>query len=268
MERLTSKDTALRIHIEHSKPIEVGDFVKTLNAISGLFSDYVRKNGEYQDVAQAKLYVEKIENGCIDIHLCEVISASIIPFLENVNIIMDFAGYVKSIVNYYTKGIGDKPSLTVKELKEIHDLFTVTAKDRGSKAMIGAIRKADKINVFNNCTFNSFDGNAAQNQARIETEDGFNENGDEKIYRRKLMKIYQMRSDMSNDTGNKAVIDAISPRRINLCFETDELKMSVLNSENNPIKKVFLVDIVAQTINGKLAAYKVIALHDIMDFDD
>lgn len=113
---MRGKDTAILFHIEHSKPIEIGDFVKTLNAISGLFSDYVRKKCDYQDLTQAKLYVEKIEDGCIDIHLCEVVSASIIPFIENANTLMDFSKYIKDIVTYYTKGIGNKPALTIKEL--------------------------------------------------------------------------------------------------------------------------------------------------------
>jgi len=267
-EKLESKDTALLVHIEHSKPIEVCDFIKTLNAISGLFADYVRRNGECAEMAKAKLYVEKIEHGCIDIHLCEMVSSSIIPFMENANVIMEFAGYIKKIVGFYAKGIGDKPSLSIKELKEVHDLFSVTARDRGGKASIGAIRKADKINVFNNCTFNAYDGNAAQNQARVEADERDGDCGNERVYKRQLMKIYQMRSDLASDTGNKAIVDAISAKRINLCFESEKLKMTILNSDNNPIKKIFLVDVVVQTVNGNIAAYKVTALHDIMDYEE
>jgi len=268
MEELKSKDTALLVHIEHTKPIEVSDFVKTLNAISGLFADYVSKNGECTEIARSKLYVEKIEQGCIDIHLCEVASAALIPFMESANVIFEFAGYIKDIVNYYTRGIGYKPELTQKELGEVHDLFSVAVKDRGAVATIGAIKKADKVNIFNDCTFNSYDGNAAQNQARTGKEERDGEEGNERVCKRQLMKIYQMRSDLSNDAGNKAIIDAISSKRINLCFETDELKMTILNSDNNPIKKIFLVDVVVQTINGKIAAYKVTSLHDIMDYEE
>ena len=81
------------------------------------------------------------------------------------------------------------------------------------------------------------------------------------------MKIYQVRGDMTSNTGNKAVIDAISNKKLNVVFETDELKHKILNSEDNPIRKAYLVDVLLMTIEGKPAAYKVIALHDIIPLD-
>lgn len=52
-----------------------------------------------------------------------------------------------------------------------------------------------------------------------------------------------------------------------MVFETDELKELILNSDENPTKKAFLVDVVVQTVNGRLAAYKVMKLHDIVSLD-
>lgn len=54
----------------------------------------------------------------------------------------------------------------------------------------------------------------------------------------------------------------------NLVFETDELKNAILFSEINPTRKVFLVDVQVQTANYKVVAYKVIALHEIIDLED
>lgn len=80
-EILEGKDTALLVHIEHSKPIELQDFITGLEGLGGLFRDFAAKNGQDKEQAQAKLYVEKIENGCIDIFLCDAVSASLIPFM-------------------------------------------------------------------------------------------------------------------------------------------------------------------------------------------
>lgn len=259
---------ALLFHIEHSKPIEVGDFVTSLNAIGNLFSNFSQNNGDSKDVTQAKLYVEKIEYGCIDIILCETITASMIPFVENVNIILEFASYIKNVLDYYTKGHGEKPGLSIQEGKNFKDLLTITAGDNKGETTIGAINKSDKQQIFNNCTFNFTESNSAQNQL----EKGINElkrvESAGEIYSRQLMTIYQMRSDMNTDTGNKAVIDSISNKKIGVVFETDVLKERILHSDLNPTKKAFLVDVIVQTIGGKLAAYKVMALHDVIDLDD
>lgn len=267
MEKLKSKDTALLIHIEHSQPIEIGDFVKTLNAVGGLFDDFVASNGGCDEMAKAKLYVEKIEHNCIDIHLCEVASAAMIPFMENVNIIIEFAKHIKGIVDFFANGKGEQPELTQKQLRNTHDLFSINAKDIGGNTSICAIDKSNNVNVYQNCNFGYLGSNSGQNiSERIIQEMSTSE--ERNTHKRQLMKIYQVRSDMSNDTGNKAIIDNISPKKVNLCFDSDELKASVLNSDINPIKKLFLVDVVTQTVSGKLAAYKVTALHEIMDFDE
>ena len=63
-----AKDSALLVHIEHSKPIEVSEFVSSLNALNSLYSSFVKKNGDNKIITHSKLYVEKIEEGCIDIY--------------------------------------------------------------------------------------------------------------------------------------------------------------------------------------------------------
>ncbi len=259
---------ALLVHIEHSKPIEIGEFVATLSSVGNLFSLFAQNNGESKDIAQAKLYVEKIEEGCIDIILCETVTACMIPFMENMNIIFDFSLYLKGVLEYFTKGIGKKPELSIQEGKNFKDLLTVTAGDNNGEMIIGAINKDDKNITFNGCTFNFIGSNSAQNQLEKYIEQQKTAQPSDEIHVRQLMTIFQMRSDMNTDTGNKAIIDAISKRKVGVVFETDELKEKILHSDDNPTKKAFLVDVMVQTINGKLAAYKVMKLHDVIDLEE
>lgn len=265
MAEIESKDTALLVHIKHSKPIEVSDFVKTLNAIGGLFDDFVASNGDCEEVAKAKLYVEKIEKGSIDIHLTEVVSAALIPFAENVNTIIDFAKHIKGIVDYYANGLGEKPSLSARQLKNAHDMFSINAKDIKGDTSICAIDKNNSDNTYNNCTFNYFGSNSGQNVTDRDMQE-LKGNEERNIYKNQLMKIYQVHKDNGKDVGNKAVIDNIAPhRQIGLTFENDELRKEILHSDKNPLNNLYIVDVVTMTVNGKLAAYKVIALHDVLD---
>lgn len=258
---------ALLVHIKHSRPIEVSEFVTSINAIGNLYSAFVQKRGDSKDTAQSKLYVEKIEEGSIDIILCEIASAGILPFMENMNVILEFSSYIKSVIDYFTQGMGRKPKLDLNECKYFKDLVSVTAGDNNGTTSIGAINKGDKRYTFNNCTFNFQSSNSTQNQLEKEIENIKSVQPIADIYTRQLMTIYQMRSDMATDIGNKAIIEAISNKKVGVVFETDELKELILNSDENPTKKAFLVDVVVQTVNGKLAAYKVMKLHDIVSLD-
>lgn len=266
MEREQEADVLL-VHIEHSRPIEINEFTQSLNAIGNLFSIFAQNKGESKELAQAKLYVEKIEQGSIDIFLRETVTAGLIPFFENMNIILSFSEYIRDVYRYFTKGEGDKPDLSIPEAKNFKDMLNVTAKDNQGVISIGAINKTEKGNVYNNCTINFFDGNSAQNQLGQYIDELKEVKPSDNIYYRQLMKIYQMRSDMSTNIGNKAVIDSISNKKLSVVFETDELKEEILNSDYNPAKKAFLVDVVILTVDGRPAAYKVMALHDVIDLD-
>lgn len=268
-ERIEIRDTALLVHIKHTKPIEMNEFVSSLSALNGLYSSYVRKNGGSKEFSQSKLYVEKIEKGSIDIYLCDLVAATIIPFLENANVIMEFAGYVKKVYDYFMKGKGEKPSLDVQECDNFSDILNVVAADQGATMSIGAVNKTNRGNVFNNCTFNFGDSNSAQNQIGREKEIIKSVEPTNEIFSRVLMQIYQLRSDADSNKGNKAIIDEIQRgKHVPVVFESDILKGQILFSDANPTRKAFQVDVKVQTLNGKIVAYKVTALHDIIDLED
>lgn len=62
---LQPQDTALLFKVTHSKPIEMKDFVATMNSLAYLFEGYAKENADSTEGRKAKLYVEKIEqSGC------------------------------------------------------------------------------------------------------------------------------------------------------------------------------------------------------------
>lgn len=269
MDKVLPKDTALLVHIEHSKPVEINNFVSSLNALNSLYTSYIRKYGDSKEVSQSKLYIEKIEEGSIDIFLCELAAATLIPFIENANVIFDFAAHIKSIYDFFIKGKGEKPTLDIQECKNYKDVLGIVSSDFHGTMSIGAINRSDKGHVFNNCIFNYGDSNSAQNKLDKNIEELKEKEPKAEIYCRVLMHIYQLRNESSNDVGNKAIIDEIAPgKKVSLLFDSDELKSAILFSETNPTQKGFQVDVKVQTINGKLSAYKVVALHDIIDLEE
>lgn len=259
-------ENVLRIHIKHSQPIEISDFTKTMNGVSGLFSSFAQRNGKSKEEVNAKLYVSRIQQGSIDIHLIEIATAGIIPFMENSNLILDFAKHIKSIYDYYVKGESSRPELSISDLRNIHDLVSVPSNDRKGTMSVQVINgDVDNI-IYNGCTFNNTDSNSSQNQVDKEIEQLKKVQSSDDVWERQLMTIYQVRKD-GTLAGNKGVIDAISDKRLGLLFESDELEDKILHSEDNPLRKAYYVDVMILTANGKPAAYKVMELHDVIDLD-
>lgn len=265
MKDLKPQETALLVHIEHSKPIEVSEFVSSLNALNSLYISFVKKNGNNKAMTKSKLYVEKIEEGSIDVFLCELASAAIIPFLENANAIFDFASYVKKVYDYFAKGSGDKPELDYQECTNFHDVLSVVTSDQKGKMEIGAINKSEKGIIFNKCTFNFGDGNGTQRLLKKEAEELKSVSVETAVHERVLMQIYQMRTEPGTDIGNMAIIDEIyQGKKLGVVFATDELKKAILFSYN-PSQKAYWVDVKVLTLGGKPKAYNVVALHDTIN---
>ncbi|MCI7348961.1 MAG: hypothetical protein MSN12_14375 [Bacteroides stercoris] len=261
-----NKQDILRIHIENSQPVEVADFTKTMNAFGALFASFAQKNGKSKEEANAKLYVSKIIEGSIDIHLVELATMGIIPFVENSNLILDFAKHIKSIYDYYVKGSSFKPELTPADLRNVHDMVSVPANDRNGVMSVQVIRgNVDSI-LYSGCTFNYIEGNGIQNKSDYEQKEirSVSDNGD--VYKKQLMAIYQVRE--GEGVGNKAIIDAISSKALALLFDSKVLEDEILRSEINPIKSAYYVDVMILTAQGRPAAYKVMALHDIISLDE
>ena len=264
---LQPQDTALLFKVTHSKPIEMKDFVATMNSLAYLFEGYAKENADSTEGRKAKLYVEKIEQGCIEVFLQEVITACALPYMENFNTIMGFAGYLGTLVTNAING-RNETRLSIPELKALSDLFAINAKDPKGTTEFGAIARNAPNNLFENCTFNFYESNTAQNQIKQTVEYKEQEAPSETVYERQLMTIFQMRGNMNTNAGNKAIIDALGKKPLSVVFETEELKRQILCNDDNPTKQAYLVDVVIQTIGGKPIAYKVMALHDIIPLDE
>lgn len=84
------------------------------------------------------------------------------------------------------------------------------------------------------------------------------------VRRRVCFRMVQVRK-----YSNRVVIDAIFPgKSLALFFDSDEMKEQVLSLASENLDRLFLVDVVVQTIEGKPKAYKVTVLHGFADIGD
>lgn len=257
-----TEDTALLIHIEHTRPIEIGNLVAAMNGINTLYTQFARKHA---DITQpgARLYVEKIENGCIDLYLLEM-AAWVLPFAVGCNTLVEFCKHVAGIYRYFINGEGERPSLNAQEKKAASDVLSVTSDDRGSTTTINVVNRADGCAVYNGCTINYNNGNSAQNQIREFEEE--EDEQQETVRNGVLMTVAQARDD--DKKGCRACISDISKAEKALFFASEELRNGIIRGDGGPFGKAFYVDVALLHVAGRLTGYKVIALHGTIPLDE
>lgn len=261
---IDNKADTLLIHIEQKNPIEIGDFTKSLNGICGLFTAYAAEKG--MCATTPKLYVNKIQEGCIDVFL--QLAQAFVPFISEANIYFDFVAHISKIKDFLVKGEGEKPNLSKTELDHLSDAMSFIVNDAKGEVDIKAI-KGDTSYEFNNCNFIFADGNSIQNQAdRLKKELQEMQTDKHGVYTNQLLTISQAKGDMKANTGNKGIIDDLyNSKPLPLSFANDYIKLQMLKDDGtNPFTKAFLVDVEVRTAGGK-PVYYVTALHDIVDMD-
>jgi len=261
----TTQDIRLVIKIENKNPIELLDLTKSLVSLASQFDSYVVKNADSKENKEAKLYIKEIKSGSVILELIEYATIGIIPFIENTNTIIEFAEFCKKTLTYFLKNEGEKPYLSPTDYKEFSSILTPVAKDNGSQFNLSTTVNG---NVFLHVHLNSTESNAIQNIIKKEIEQLKIPEQLNEVQTSVLMTWYQARNDLKCKIGNKGVIEEISNKPLNITFENDEIKETMLHSDINPFKTAYVVDVKIQTIQEKPAAYKVVKMHEYFDIND
>ena len=124
------KDTAIRVHLKHSKPLEINEFAASVTSVGNLFASYMKERAVCNDGAKAKLYVEKIKEGSIDIWLVAPTLLTLIPFVEHANTLCDFVKHINDFIAHFTRGLNPKKKYSLSELKDLKEVLAPTSTDR------------------------------------------------------------------------------------------------------------------------------------------
>ncbi len=260
--------TSLVVDFKNAQPVELIELTKSLYALNNQFKSFAQKNGCIEEQTEAKLYVSKITKGSIIVELVEYASATLIPvIIENPDLIISFSKYIKEVFDYFIHNKGEKPVLTVSDLKDFSSLVSSTAKDNGSELKISA--RDNGTNNFYNCVIvNSLESNAMQNRAKMEIDSISSVLNNDVIYEKQIMVLHQVRKGDKDKKGTKAKIDGLNDNYLNVVFE-DGLKEKMLESTGiNPLKTAYVVDVSIQTVQNKPFAYRILKLHKMIQLDE
>lgn len=253
------QNISLRIEIKNNAPLELNELVKSLAAISSQYEAYSAKEGYTEVERNSRLYIREIKSGSVIMDLVEIASVGIIPYAENINTIIGFAGYIKTTYDYLTNKYVDKPNIEDKDLKEFAQIISPVANDNGAQYFI----KIENNGVMSPVIYlDSKNAKAIQETIKGEIkENSIPQAGD--IYHNAIMVFYQTRNKVKDTVGDKVIIDDVVPKKpLNVVFANQDIKKDLLQDDANPFHYAWQVDVKVKTVKSKIVAYEVLTVHD------
>jgi hypothetical protein len=244
------------VEIKNHYPVELLDLTQSLYSFAKEYEGYAYSEFEGADKRGTKLYVKEIRTGSIITELMPH-AAGLLPLLSEANTVVGFAKHLKTVIDWLRQPeVEEKPSISRTTLTNVNSIVDPVAKDSASQLNIHTeIHNHAPVYI----TVNSSDANAIQHTARAELD----------LLRapivgrhnKVVMYWWQTRNDTSQ-TGDRAIIESISPKPLKVIFDSERIKLNMLKLDDNLFKHAFIVDVDVETIENRPVLYKVVNVYE------
>jgi hypothetical protein len=260
-------ESALTYTLNNVRPIELLDLTASLLAIGEQYRRFAEDQFETGS-DDYRLYVREVRTGSIIIDLITYATQPqiIAPFAP---ILIEFTRELGDWFEFF-KGVKDAKDIkdlvigkSKKDLQQLSDIIEPAAKDVGSSIHITAGQGAV---IMVNSSINSTEANAGQNVLRryidhipVPTTG---------VHHDQVLYWYQMRHDHATKPGDKAVIERIWNKPVKVRITSDEIKRRMLDDEDNPFRKFYVVDVDVTESQGRPVLYRILDVKDSFDRDE
>jgi hypothetical protein len=264
----------IRIVIQHSKPIEIGEFAATFDSLGRQYRRYLSEHRP--DLSgEADLFVERVTAGSIIAELV-VWGPLIVDHLGDILTVEDFVVRWGKRLAKYAKIGGRDSDASQSEVKDMLDGVKAIAHDPKGKVRLEAIVIEDKqrqIKVaakFDTGQLKTIEQQASRHLLELT-------HSDTTKHERVLMVFIQSNTKNApagKKSGERVIVNSISDKDLPLMYGSDlaeaRIKHAIREEDENVFKKGFVVDVVVERIprTGKAAAYSVTHVHDVIDLAD
>lgn len=278
----------MRLHFNVHDPVELVEMTRAFQGLGFEYQSFVKAKASAANPAtqtsDVKLYITRLETNCI---LAEMAPAmpmlgALAPVLSDVNTVRDFVSNTADAVRWLIclAGRDDVKAADVPYSKRriggLRDVVQLVAKNRDASLGMAAIRYEEASGIdrailevsFSDAECRLADRGAGLALAALDVR--------EKADREKvLMYFYQTNIEdpkMEGKTGDKAVIESISPNPLSVYIipETDRQRVRFVldDKTHNPLHTGFVVDVnIERDLKGKPRIYRIVQLHEVV-YDD
>ncbi|SDW33923.1 hypothetical protein [Paracoccus sanguinis] len=260
----------IEVIIRNSEPIELLDFTASLTGIAREHELRLKERSPRIEVDQTRLLIVDIRKGSIVLELLPIL-APIISTAEMTNTAVDFVSHMKRVFGQLRQPGGRAEGATTAQLKNLNDTVQTVANDSNGELFIAARYQNGEVIqelVINKNEAAIISENATSQRKEIEAT------GSAKLSR-VLMRLHQSSVDdlkVGRKTSEKGIVERVDLKPRALIYASDlagqRIKDEILKDDGNPFQKGFVVDLDVETVGGKPRAYRILAVHEVIDLDE
>jgi hypothetical protein len=265
----------IQLKVEVDQPLELGDFVGAFTALGAEFERYMRAR-EAEGDSHAKLYVREVRQGSIVADLLPYLATfgGLADGMQQIMAVEDFVKRYGGRLLAYRRVGGRAEDMTKSALEDFNRQVAAIAHHPKSKLSVAAIEiKNGDHHVRAAFEFDTGEARVIQEQVEIHKYEIEHQTGH--LHERVLMTF--TRSDVRTTavgkrSGEQVRIEDISHRSMPIIYASDlaerQIKYEITEAEDNVYKKGFVVDVAVERRQGRVVAYRIMHLHQIIDLPD
>lgn len=255
---MQDNNVKIRYKLDYTQNIRLSDLSHSLLAFDQQYNRHLKRHrGEITD-NKVKLYVEEITKGSIDAWIVPAFSYSLM-FPDSAQSIWGFISNLATFLDFL-KGTIAQPAFHFEKADLEHAKYIVkpVAKDYSSQLNLYAY---DGANVEVHYHVGATDAIAINDKANQLIK---NLELPEKTTLPDQLLTFRMTEDTLTRKANKGVIEAISDDLLPVYTDNESIKEAILD---NPYRKIFLVDVEVNVVDGVPKMYKIVDLKETFDKD-
>lgn len=258
------------LYLDLDEPIEIGDLSAFFNGISSEFEVYLKE--ERPELrSDAKIYVREIREGSI---IAEIFAnvLDLVGLMDGVMVVGGFGALFSKRIRTWMKGEFVKGA-TKSDLNGASNVLRALAKDRDGNFQLRRFKFVEglfKKEIV--AEFGSDDARAALEA--IEVQKQHMDESEFTDFKRVLMTYKRMDKEQvkpGSGTGDRVLIEKIDTANKPVFYGSDLASARIkeeLTSSEYPFKLGFVVDVNVVTKGGRVSAYSVLHVHEVIVLDD
>ncbi len=261
----------LQLHIEPARFVEAGDLAKALRAMERQYEAFALREGLVTRTSQATLRISSFKPGSLDILFSpEIIGAitAFTPAVAGLETIAKFSEHLKKIFDLF-KSNPETPSkelsgISAKDCDDVMNIAAPIAKHGGSQTF-NQINGGVTVNFYGMSQSEASDIMSGAGAAKAAIKEP------EAKRRQRVALIWsQIDRNQAKTNGTRSpdqgIIQEIDPRPHSILFidELSSLKNEIVVGEN-PLTKIYFVDIDIVEVEDSIVAYRVVGFHGAQD---
>ncbi len=260
----------LTITLDLRDPVEIGDFAALFAGLGSQFDDYLKHNHP-ELKGGARMYVKEVRRGSIVADLFPNIQ-DMVGLMDTVLIVLGFGALFSDRLRHLIRG-NHVPDATKTDLQEIGEFIRSVSNDANGDMTIETVKYEQGV-WHRNLEIKFTSGEAREAERTISGQKEKLDKLEHVDHKRVLMTFERSRkSDTKLDaTGELVVIEEVIGKPKALIYGSELIEQTIKHEirevDDNIYKKGFIVDANVRLREGRVVAYVVTEVHQVIDLPD